>query len=164
MKPGTFRSAWRHRRWRRFLGAVAVSGTGDLLYSVALVVYLIEETDSAGWVAAALIARIATYTLLGAVGGVIADRFDRRRLMVALDVSRAVLMVAVGFVIMAGVPPAVVLVLVVVSSVLTTPYGPASVTATPLLVPEDDLAAANAARRAWPSSRGSLAPHSVQAS
>ena len=85
-----------------------MSGTGDLLYSVALVVYLIEETDSAGWVAAAFIARIATYTLLGAVGGVIADRFDRRRLMVALDVSRAVLMVAVGFVIMAGVPPAVV--------------------------------------------------------
>ena len=125
---------------------MAVSGTGDLLYSVALIVYLIEETDSAGWVAAALIARIATYTLLGAVGGVIADRFNRRRLMVTLDLSRAVLMVAVGFVIMAGAPPIVVLVLVVASTALTTPYGPAGVAATPLLVPEDDLAAANAAQ------------------
>ena len=67
MKAGGFRSAWQHRRWRRFLVSTAVSGTGDFLYSVALVVYLIEETGSAGWVAAAVIARMVAYTVLGAV-------------------------------------------------------------------------------------------------
>jgi MFS family permease len=145
MKAGGFRSAWQHRRWRRFLLSTAVSGTGDFLYSVALVVYLIEETGSAGWVAAAVIARMVAFTLLGAVGGVIADRFDRRRLMVVLDVARAAVMVGIAFIIMADGPPLTVLVLVVTSAALTTPYRPAGVAATPLLVAEDDLAAANAA-------------------
>jgi len=124
---------------------LAVSSTGDFLYAVAMVVYLIEETGSAGWVAASVIARIATYTLLGPIGGVIADRFDRRRLMVALDISRTVVMLLVGIGIVAGVHPAVVIGLVLVSAALTTPYRPAGVAATPLLVAEDDLAAANAA-------------------
>jgi MFS family permease len=125
--------------------ATAVSGTGDFLYSIALVVYLIDETGSAGWVAAAAIARMVTFTVLGPIGGVIADRFDRRRLMVILDGSRAVVMSLIVVAIAAGGPPLVVLGLVVVSAALTTPYRPAGVAATPLLVSEDDLAAANAA-------------------
>lgn len=145
MKAGVFRSAWRHRRWRRFLVATAVSGTGDFLYSIALVVYLIQETGSASWVAAAVIARMAAHTLLSAVGGLVADRFDRRRLMVVLDASRAIVMAAIGVIVMAGGPPAAVLVMVVLASALNTPYRPAIVAATPLLVSEDDLAAANAA-------------------
>ena len=144
MSTGTFGSAWSHRPWRRFLGATVLSHTGDFLYSVALVVYVIEETGSAGWIAAAVIGRMATYTVLGPVGGVIADRFDRRRLMVVLDASRAVSMTAIAIGIVVGVPPLVVLVLVIVCAASTTPYRPAAVAATPLLVGEDDLAAANA--------------------
>lgn len=122
-----------------------MSGTGDFLYSIALVVYLIQETGSASWVAAAVIARMAAHTLLSAVGGLVADRFDRRRLMVVLDASRAIVMAAIGVIVMAGGPPAAVLVMVVLASALNTPYRPAIVAATPLLVSEDDLAAANAA-------------------
>jgi MFS family permease len=148
VKPGTFRAAWRHRRWRRFVLASSVSFVGDFLYTVALVVFLIDETDSPGWIAAALIARITAYTVLGPIGGVIADRFDRRRLMVALDLGRAGLMAAIAIGIASGMPPTAVLVLTVVSASLTTPYRPAAVAATPLLVGEDDLAAANAAEAA----------------
>ncbi len=118
MSTGTFGSAWSHRPWRRFLGATVLSHTGDFLYSVALVVYVIEETGSAGWIAAAVIGRMATYTVLGPVGGVIADRFDRRRLMVVLDASRAVSMTAIAIGIVVGVPPLVVLVLVIVCAAL----------------------------------------------
>ena len=84
------------------------------------------------------------YTVLGAVGGVIADRYDRRRLMIVLDLARTAVMAAIGLIIMADGPPFTVLVLVVAAAALTTPYRPAGVAATPLLVPEDDLAAANA--------------------
>jgi len=142
---GTFRSAWRHRRWRRFIAATAVSSTGDLLYSVALVAFLIESTGSAGWVAGAFIARMIAWTVFGPLGGVIADRFERRKLMFVLDITRAVVMTTIALVVAADGPPVLVIALVVTSSSLSTPYRPAAVAATPLLVPEDDLAAANAA-------------------
>ena len=61
--------------------------SGDFLYSVALVVFLLERTGSAGWVAGAAIARVLAYVVLGPFGGVIADRYDRRRLMLLLDVT-----------------------------------------------------------------------------
>ena len=144
-KAGTFRSAWRNRRWRAFIAGTSISAAGDFVYLVALVVYLIDETGSVGWVAAAATARMATSMLLGPIGGAIADRFDRRRLMVLLDLARAAVMVVVALVIAIGVHPLVVVVLVVVAAALTTPYRPAAVAATPLLVPESDLAAANAA-------------------
>jgi MFS family permease len=144
-KAGTFRSAWRSRRWRAFIAGTSISAAGDFVYLVALVVYLIEETGSAGWVAAAATARMATFVLLGPIGGAIADRFDRRRLMVLLDLARAAVMVVVALAIAVDVHVIVVVVLVVVATALTTPYRPAAVAATPLLVPESDLAAANAA-------------------
>ena len=144
-KVGTLRSAWRHRAWRPFVSATAVSGTGDHLYSVALLVYLVQTTNSAGWIAAAAIGRMAVYTALGPVGGVIADRVDRRRLMVGLDLARAATMAVVGLIVIADGPPALVLGAALVASGLATPYRPAMVAVTTLLVPEDDLAAANAA-------------------
>jgi MFS family permease len=147
-KAGTFRAAWRHRPWRRFLMSFAVSSIGDFLYAVALVVYLIDETGSPAWIAAALIGRMAAFTLLGPIGGVIADRFDRRRLMVVLDLARAGVLAGAAISIGGGGPPIVLLVLVILGAVLTTPYRPAGVAATPRLVGEDDLAAANAAEAA----------------
>jgi CRP-like cAMP-binding protein/predicted MFS family arabinose efflux permease len=140
-----FGAAWRHRRWRGYLIAVANATTGDFLYSVALVVYLLDTTGSATWVAAAVVSRMAVYTAVGPIGGVIADRFDRRRLMVSLDGGRMLLMLAAGWVMLAGGPPLLLLAVVTGLAACTTPYRPAAVAATPLLVGEDDLVAANAA-------------------
>ena len=72
-KAGGFRGAWRHRRWRWLLGSYAVSMTGDFLYAVALVVLLIDDTGSAGWVAAAAVLRILAYVVLSPFGGVVAS-------------------------------------------------------------------------------------------
>jgi MFS family permease len=119
--------------------------TGDFLYFVALVVLLIDDTGSAGWVAAASVARILVYVVLGPFGGAVADRYDRRRLMVILDVGRFITMSVVAVVIWADVHVVVVIALTVVNSVLTVPYRSAAVAATPHVVSEDDLAAANAA-------------------
>ena len=140
-----FRGAWAHRQWRALAASYAISGTGDWLYSTALIVHLYTSTGSAGWVAVASLARMVPYIVFGAVGGVLADRVDRRRLMVALDAGRAVLMVILAVAVAADVAPAVVVVLAVLSSTLTVPYRPAIVAATPRVVPECALAAANAA-------------------
>ena len=95
---GTFRGAWRHRRWRWLLASYAVSTTGDFLYFVALIVLLYDATGSAGWVAASAVARMLAYVFLSPFGGVVADRFDRLRLLIWLDVARAAVMVVLAVV------------------------------------------------------------------
>lgn len=142
---GTFRSAWSHRRWRWLFSSFAVSLTGSFLYSVALVVFLIDRTGSATWVSAAVVARLIPHALLSAPAGVLADRFDRRKLMMRLDVALAVVMGLLAIVAWVDGPVMAAVVLAVAASALSTPYRPAAVAATPLLVGEDDLAAANAA-------------------
>lgn len=115
------------------------------MYFVALVVFLIESTGSASWIAAAAVARLLAYAVFGTIGGVIADRYDRRRLMIVLDLVRAGLMMILAGVVWSDGPPTVVIGLTVVNAMASTPYRPALVAATPTLVHEDDLAAANAA-------------------
>ena len=116
-----------------------------MLYFVALVVFLYDATGSAGWVAAAAVVRMLAYVFLSPFGGVVADRFDRRRLMISLDLVRALVMGALAMVAWSEGPPVLAIALTVVCSIATVPHRPACVTATPALVAEDDLAAANAA-------------------
>jgi MFS family permease len=142
---GTFRSAWTHRRWRWLFGSIAVSGAGDWLYMVALVVFLVDATGSATWVAVASVARMLAYVFLSPVGGALADRYDRRRLMLVLDATRAALMVLIAVVVWTDGPVVLAIVLATLSSAASTPYRPAAIAATTELVGEQDLAAANAA-------------------
>ncbi len=126
-------------------GSYAISVTGDFVYSVALVVFVLDRTGSAAWVSAAAIARLVPYVLLGPIAGVVADRVDRRRLMVALDIVQAGLLASMALVVAAGGPVAVAIALAALSASASVPYRAAAVATTPRLVPEDDLAAANAA-------------------
>lgn len=148
---GGFRSAWRHRRWRWLLGSVVISLAGDLLYWVAIVAFLVSGTSpgaGAAWVAAVLIVRLIPYVVIGPIGGAIADRFDRRRLLVGLDLVRAGIFLTMAAVIAVDGPRLAAVVLVALSAICGTIYRPTLVAATPFLVTEDDLAAANAAEAA----------------
>jgi MFS family permease len=142
---GTFRAAWEHRRWRWSLASWGVSATGEFLGAIALAVFLIESTGSAGWVAASVAIRMAVYMLLSPFGGAVADRFDRRRLMLTIDALQVVLLLALAAVAWTAGPPLLAVAVATSSAVLTVPYRPASIAVTPALVTEDDLAAANAA-------------------
>jgi MFS family permease len=139
-----FRDALRHREFRLLLGSDAVSWTGDWCYSIALTVWVVERTGSTGWVAAVFVLRILPYVLFGAPGGVLADRLDRRRLLVALDVSRCLLMVLLVGVVAVDAPVLVGALVCAVTSTLGAVARPAIVAATPRVVGEEDLAAANA--------------------
>src|SRR3954447_9642355 len=92
------------RPFRRLAAALAASQTGDWLYNVALVTLVFERTGSAAWVALTTAARIIPIVALGPLGGVVADRFDRRRVMIASDLARMGVMVALGIVALAGLP------------------------------------------------------------
>lgn len=144
-RSGTFRSVWRHRRWRWLVGSTVVSLFGDFLYWVALAVFLTSGSNPAVWLSASFIARLVPYVVLGPIGGAIADRVDRRTLLVAVDLSRGVLWLGIAGLVIGDAPRGLVVGLLVVHATLGAIYMPARGSAIPQIVPEGDLAAANAA-------------------
>jgi predicted MFS family arabinose efflux permease len=140
----SFRAALRNRDFRRLLSALAVSTAGDWIYGTALIVFVFEETRSAAWVAAASILRLVPYVLFGTLGGVIADRYDKRLVMVLADVARAGLMFLLAAVAASSAPVALAIAITFLSTAAGTPFGPALAAITPSIVKESDLSAANA--------------------
>jgi MFS family permease len=145
---GTIRRAVRHASFRRLLVALAVSQAGDWLYNVALLAFVYERTHSAAWVAATTAVRVVPVVVLGPVGGVLADRFDRRRIMIASDVARLACMLGLTAVATAGLPIVLAPVLAALSTAAAAPYPTSAAATTTRLVPDADLPGANAARSA----------------
>ncbi|HET6625338.1 MAG TPA: MFS transporter [Nocardioidaceae bacterium] len=90
----SYRAAWAMPDFRRLVIGSSASQMGDWLYNVALLVYVFEATGSATWVGIATVGRLVPYVLFAPIGGVIADRFDRVRVMFVTDLPRAGLMAA----------------------------------------------------------------------
>jgi MFS family permease len=141
-------TALRQPHFARLLAGLAVSQIGDWLYNLALLAYVDHETHSATWLGLTTAARVAPIVLAGPLGGVLADRVDRRMLMIATDVVRALLMGLLMLVAIAGLPVVLAPVLAALATLAAVPYAPSVAVSTPLLVDPDDLPAANAARAA----------------
>lgn len=93
--PALERKLWtplRDRNVRLLITGMGLSQVGDWLYNVALIVFVLERTGSGTWVAAAGIVRLLPYVAFGTIGGMIADRWPRRRTMIQSDVIRAAVM------------------------------------------------------------------------
>lgn len=141
----TLRAALRGRDFRLLLGGLAVSKAGDWLYVVGLQVFVFEQTHSAAWVAATTVLRLVPAGILAPLGGALADRYERRTVMIACDLARAVLMVGLAAVAWRTGSAAAALGLAFASSAAGSPYLPAASAMTPSVVPESELASANSA-------------------
>jgi predicted MFS family arabinose efflux permease len=142
------RSALRHGSFRRLIEGLAVSQAGDWLYNVALLAFVYGRTHSAGWLAVTTAARIAPIVAFGPLGGVIADRFDRRRVMIVSDLLRVGCMLALAAVAFSGLPVVLAPVLAGLATGAGAPYLPCTAATTSRLVPDADLPGANALRSA----------------
>jgi MFS family permease len=139
-----YRSALRSRDLRRLLGSQLVSSSGSWAYNVALLVLLFDRTHSAAWVAAGSLGRFVPSLLLSAYGGVLAERFERVRLMTWVNVIAMLLQMGLAAAAWRAAPAAVAVALAALTSAVTCVYDPAVGALIPEVVPEDDLAAANA--------------------
>jgi MFS family permease len=140
--------ARRYPRFRRLLASLAVSQAGDWLYNLALLAFVYERTHSSAWLAITTAARVLPIVVCGPLGGVLADRYDRRRLMIASDAVRLVLMLALAGVAAAGLPVVLAPIIAALATAASSAYIPSVAATTPRLVDEADLPAANAARSA----------------
>ncbi|NND13986.1 MAG: MFS transporter [Acidimicrobiia bacterium] len=143
VSQSTFRSALAHRDYRWLASAFVISNIGSWAYNVALIVWVFETTESAAWVGATSLARFLPSLFFSAYGGVLAERFERRNLVVLLNGTSALTHVLLGITVAVDGPIVVALVLAAVSTMQGTVYEPAIVALTPQIVGESDLAAAN---------------------
>jgi MFS family permease len=82
----------RQKNFARLWAGGAISMFGDWLLFIALPFAIYDMTGSALATGAMFIAQSLPTLLFGALGGVFADRWDRRRTMIVADVLRAVLL------------------------------------------------------------------------
>jgi MFS family permease len=145
---GTMRASLRYPAFRCLAVGLAVSQLGDWLYNLALVAVVYQRTHSALWAGVTTAARVVPIVALGPLGGALADRFDRRRLMVACDLIRLALMVALALFALARLPMVLAPLIAAAATTAAAPYLPAVSAVTPRLVSDADLPGANAARSA----------------
>lgn len=132
------RSVVRQRDLRLLLAAALVSQTGDWVLATGVGFQVYALTGSALASAAILIATQLPQVLLGSVAGVVVDRRDRRRTMIAVDLALAVVLLPLLVARDAASVPLVVAV-VAVSSCLTPFFVAAEASLLPALVPEERL-------------------------
>ena len=125
-----------------WLGQV-VSQLGDWFDTIALFALVLRLTGSGRAVGLVLVARFLPSVFLGPISGVLADRFDRRHIMIASDVARA--LVVLGFLFI-RTPDQIwlVYVLTVLQLGCSAFFEPARSAALPSIVAPRDLVAANA--------------------
>lgn len=116
------------------------SGLGTGIAVIALTVDVFDRTGSGKWVAALLIADFVPMLAIGLLLGPLVDRFSRRRLMIASDLVRFALFLALPF---AG-SATLVVVLAGLTGFATGFFRPAVYAGMPNLVEERDLPQANA--------------------
>ena len=131
----------RNFRWL-WLGQV-VSQLGDWFNYVALYALLFELTGSATMVAALMVVQFLPIALVGPSAGVVADRFDRRRIMIAADVIRGI---AVLGLLLVRTPSMAWLAFLVTAVVVGASgfFEPARSATVPMIVRREDLVSANA--------------------
>jgi predicted MFS family arabinose efflux permease len=83
-----------NRNFRRLWLAQIVSEIGDWFYTLSIYTLLLQLTGHASSVALALVLQVLPQTLIGPTAGVVNDRLRRKRVMIAADLVRFVVVLA----------------------------------------------------------------------
>ncbi len=136
---------FRNRNLRRLNLAFAGSVIGDWAYGVAASVYAYTHGGATA-VGALGVARFVSMAVLSPFAALLADRFDRKRVMIASDSLRVVLVLAAALAISLDGPAIVVYSLAVLTSIASTAFHPALASLMPSLANHPgELTAANVA-------------------
>jgi MFS transporter, DHA3 family, macrolide efflux protein len=137
-------SLLRRRDFRNLFAAVAASELGDSLQYIALMWFALDKGGPLGVVAVRLADSVPAL-VFGLHGGLAADRFSRKRLMVSADLARGVVLVPVAVAGLAGSLPLWGLVVAAfLLETATSYFEPAYGAIVPTLVDRPNVQSANA--------------------
>ncbi len=135
-----------NRPLSRLLAGEFVSSIGDWLYLVAILILVYEVSNDPLVLGIVGAARVLPYVVLSIPAGIIADRFDRRLILLVTDVARGVLMLVMAALVATNAPIVTIVGLAVVATCFSTFFGPAIGAYLPSLVAdEEQLGPANSA-------------------
>src|SRR5579872_6226385 len=146
-KSAGFFAPLRIANFRRLIAGQTISRLGDQFYFVALPWLVLRVVDSSHAAASLALVSGVSAAMLGVftlAGGVLADRYGPRALMLGSDVARFITISVLAALALLSTPPLWVLILL--SALLGIAGGlfyPASMAMVPHLVPGKDLQAAN---------------------
>jgi MFS family permease len=98
----TFASLKRHRNYRLFFTGQVISVSGTWMQNVALAWLVVELTSSPLAVGALAFCRFIPFTIFGLVAGVVADRIDNRRLVIATQSTSMILSAVLAVLVATG--------------------------------------------------------------
>jgi MFS family permease len=128
--------------YRRLWAAQGVSDIGDALTSLTLLIVVTRLTGSTAALAAMAIALAVPAIVVGPIAGVFVDRWDRRRVMLASDLIRSVLVL--GFILVASTDRLwLMYVIAIAHATVGTFFTPSRMALIPRIVPREGLMAAN---------------------
>lgn len=139
-----YRDVMRHRNFRLLVTAFLVDQVGSWAYNVVLIVWTFDRTHSPTWIAAATASGWVPRMVCSAYAGVLADRYERTRVMLVSSLASFLAMSGVALVVARGGPPALALALGAVACSFATGYRPAAGAIVPEIVTERELVTANA--------------------
>jgi len=134
-------SALKHQAFRWLFFSTLVSLIGSKIHRVALLFVAYQETQNALWVSLILGAQFLAKAVLGPLLGPLADRYDRKTLMVISNLVRAFLVACIPLFAMGSMP--LLMVLAFLMAVFESIYYSASNSAVPDLVSKSELDSAN---------------------
>jgi MFS family permease len=139
-----YRRVFANSRLARLMVGEFVSSVGDWLYLVAMLIVVYEQSHDPLALGLVGAARIAPYLILSVPAGILADRFDRRLILLATDVSRGALQIVLAALVLTGAPVLSIVAVAIVASCISTFFGPAIGAYLPSLVDDEaDLGPAN---------------------
>lgn len=143
---GAYRKLAGNRPLVRLLAGEFISGIGNWLYLVALLVVIYRVSGDPVLLGLVGAARILPYVFLSVPAGILADRLDRRFVLITSDVARGLLMLVLAWLAQTGGSPVAMIVVAVLATCFATLFYPAIGAMIPALArDESEFGPANSA-------------------
>jgi MFS family permease len=143
---GVYRQLLANRPLTRLLIGEFISGIGDWLYIVAIFVVIYRESGDPALVGLFGAVRVIPYILLSVPAGMVADRFERRLVLLVSDIWRGLVMVVLTVLVASNAPVLPIAALAILATCGSAFFYPAMGAYLPSLVTDErQLGPANSA-------------------
>ncbi|MDF2679150.1 MAG: transporter [Brevibacillus sp.] len=137
-------SLWKNSSFLKLWLAQMTANIGDQCYSFALLWYLLQATKSGTALSLLAIPEMVAGLLFYLIGGVLADRYSPRLLMVGTDIARVAVVISVGIMAALGIEQfAFFLAAQFLLGVFSSLFQPARTVALKSIIPLEQLSRAN---------------------
>ena len=139
-----YRRVLRNRALVRLLVGETVSSIGDWLYLVAILVVVYQITADPVILGVVGAARLVPFVLLSVPAGIVADRYDRRTILLVTDLARGALMIVLAALVSLDAPVISIIGVTILAACFSSFFGPAIGAYLPTVVGDErDLGPAN---------------------